>query len=87
MASIYPRVREYLKFINQAKEAVGFAKEGFINFARIEQSKMNEKELIDLGNQLVKMSAETIRLALGVGMKTPTRNILSKAIIDKGVQL
>lgn len=87
MVSRFPRVREYLKLLKRALESAGFERQTFMNRAREQQAAMNERELIDLGKELIPLSPESIRIALGIGLKTPTRNIIDEAITKKGVTL
>lgn len=87
MVSRYQRVRKYLDEMLHALESVGFERQRFMELAREQQAAMNERELISLGEELIKMKPEAIRIALGIGMKTPTRQIIDKAITDKGVTL
>lgn len=58
-----------------------------MNLAREQQAAMNELELTSLGEELIKLKPEAIRIALGIGLKTPTRNIIDDAITKKGVTL
>ena len=87
MVSRFERVRAYLRELNHALEAVGFERQRFMNLAREQQAAMNERELKSLGEELIKLKPEAIRIALGIGLKTPTRNIIDEAITKKGVTL
>jgi len=87
MVSSSPKVRKYLQELDNALNAEGFNRQRVMNSAREIQSTMNEKELVDLGEQLKFATPKGIRLALGIGLKTPTRKILDDTIAKGGVIL
>jgi len=87
MVSRFQRVRDYLDELAHALNSEGFERQRFMNLAREQQRAMNERELVSLGEELVKLKPEAIRIALGVGLKAPTRNVIDQAITNKGVTL
>lgn len=87
MVSRWKLVRDYLKELNHALDAQSFERQRFMNIAREIQDKMDERELISLGEELTKEKPEAIRIALGIGLKSPTRAQIDKAISAKRVVL
>ena len=87
MVSSFKRVRDYIAKVKDSMKLSGIARIPLIADARKLHKIMTEDELRSLAVEMEQFNAAEIRMAIGIGLREPTRSLISKVILSKKVTL